>query len=271
IIRGSRFCNDWYYIWGSYRASFIDLRSDGNNVTAWDGFVTMIPAHALFSRFPENFSGGQENFNDPNVFNPFNVFYSIPCRLPYALNPGAIADNAAIAADSEVGVHTLDYALGVGVAAAAAPIPGFPARQISSDPSTEACLNFNWMGHQRTVAANGTLDMDYVGCGGNYTVNVILPTYSSEEGPTTPENLDIVNTERWGWGLTEALCRNAGGFAPLSNAEAFPKAEGISKLEERTAAYLPQGFGIGGIATDNIADCLLSNYATPAATTSGYY
>ena len=270
IIRGSRFCNDWYYIWGSYRASFIDLRNDGNNVTAWDGFVTMIPAHALYSRFPENFVGGQENFNDPNVFNPFNVFYSIPCRLPYALNPGAIADNAAIAADSEVGVHTLDYALGVGVAAQGAPIPGFPTRQISQDPSTSACLNFNWMGHQRTVAANGTLDMDYVGCGGHYEVNVILPTYSSEEGPTTPENLDIFNAERWGWNLTEALCKNAGGFPPLSNAAAFPKAEYISKLEERTAAYLPPGFGIGGIDTLDIADCLLSDYATPAGT-SGYY
>ena len=156
IIRGSRFCNDWYYIWGSYRASFIDLRNDGNNVTAWDGFVTMLPAHALYSRFPENFSGGQENFNDPNIFNPGNVFYSIPCRLPFALNPGPIADNAAIAADSEVGVHTLDYALGVGIAAASAPIPSFPGRVVSIDPSTSACLNFNWMGHQRTVAANGT-------------------------------------------------------------------------------------------------------------------
>ena len=83
--------------------------------------------------------------------------------------------------------------------------------------------------------------------------------------------MDIVNTERWGWGLTEALCRNAGGGAPLINPLAYPKTEGISKLEERTAAYLPLGFGIGGITTDDIALCLLSDYATPAATTSGYY
>ena len=271
IIRGSRFCNDWYYVWGSYRATFLDLRNDGNNVVAWDGFVTMLPAHALYSRFSENFVGGQENFNDPNIFNESNVFYSIPCRLPFALNPGPIADNAAIAADSEVGVHTLDYALGVGVAARSAPIPSNPARFVSDDPSTSACLNFTWMGHQRTVAANGTLDMDYVGCGGTYTVNVILPTYASEGGPSTPENLDIVNTERWGWGLTQALCRNAGGLPALALPDAYPKVVGISKLEERTAAYLPQGFGIGGINTDDIADCLLSNFATPAATTSGYY
>ena len=141
IIRGSRFCNDWYYIWGSYRASFIDLRNDGNSVTAWDGFVTMIPAHALYSRFPENFSGGQENFNDPNVFTSGNVFYSIPCRLPFALNPGPIADNAAIAADSEVGVHTLDYALGVGVAAAAAPIPCNISRRLIPGCDSGCCCD----------------------------------------------------------------------------------------------------------------------------------
>ena len=273
IIRGSRFANDWYYIWGSYRASFIDLRNDGNNVIAWDGFVTMIPAHALFSRFPENFVGGQENFNDPNVFNGGNVFYSVPCRLPYALTPGPIADNAAIAADSEVGVHTLDYALGVGVTGAQAPIPGFPTRVISLDPSTSPCLNFNWMGHQRTVAANGTLDMDYVACGGNYIVEVILPIYAGPENPlgSTRENLAITNLERWGWGLTEALCKNAGGQPALTNPLTFPRPEGISKLEERTAAYLQPFEAIGGGFTDDIADCLLSDYATPAVTTSGYY
>ena len=55
IIRGTRFANDWYYIWGSYKGAFNDLRGDGLSVVAWDGFVPCIPAHALFSRFPENF------------------------------------------------------------------------------------------------------------------------------------------------------------------------------------------------------------------------
>ena len=267
IIRGTRFANDWYYIWGSYKGAFNDLRGDGLSVVAWDGFVTCIPAHALFSRFPENFPGtafDDFDFNDPNIFGVFNAFYSIPMRLPWKLNPGAIADNAAIAADSEVGVHTLDYALGVSDAKAAAPIPGFPGRQITDSPQTAPNLSFVWMGHQRTVAANGTLDMDYIGCGGYINVQVILPTYASPDGTTldSPEALDFIVEEDWGWSRNTAACIN--GAIPLTNTQAFPKPESISILQDRTANWERNG-------TLNIADSLLRNLALPAVTTSGYY
>ena len=279
IIRGTRFANDWYYIYGSYRAFFMGLYGDpaipANNGIAWDGFVMLIPAHAMFSRFPENFPGGvvgvdpaenEFDFNNPNIFNSTNSVYAFPMRLPYKLPPGVVGDAVAIAADSEVGVHCLDYALGTDrLNTAPAPLPSFPNRRVAIDPRNEPCLNFTWMGHQRTYAGNGTLDMDYIGCGGIIEATVELPAYGSAANPVgSQETVSYFVAEDFGWNRDEAACRN-GPFGPLGSVTNFPAPERISILQDRTAYFSRDS------TTTDIATVLLSGFAQPAATTSGYY
>ena len=243
IIRGSRFANDFYYVWGSYKADFLNLYGAGVKGTAWDGFVTIIPAHAMETRFT----------NPTAQLSSFNASYSFPMRLPFKLSPGAVGDAAAIAADSEVGVHALDYALSINLLSTASPL---------NAPD----LSFFWMGHQRTVAANGTLDMSYISCGGTITIDIRLPEYGS--GLTAEEQAESIRydvIEDWGWSRTNADTIAPAAF-PLTNPQNFPLPGdlGVSQLQTRTSFY-------GRSLTDDVADTLLSNFNNPAATTSGYY
>ena len=260
IIRGSRFANDYYYVWGSYKGNFEALHGSGTIIDpyvaglAWDGFVTIIPAHAMETRFT----------NPTAQFTPANASYSFPMRLPFKLSPGAVGDAAAIAADSEVGVHALDYALGTNLGPALQPNPyagegGQPA-QLSQDPLNFPVVSFFWMGHQRTVAANGTLDMSYIGCGGTISVEINSPTYGATGNP---ESITYDVTEDWGWSRTPAATRLPTAF-PLNLVQNFPRPDAVSQLQTRTAFY-------GQSPTDDVADTLLSNFNNPAATTSGYY
>ena len=242
IIRGSRFANDYYYVWGSYKGFFLNLYGAGVDGIAWDGFVTIIPAHAMETRFT----------NPTPQLNTTNASYSFPMRLPFKLSPGAVGDAAAIAADSEVGVHTLDYALSINLLSTASPL---------NAPD----LSFFWMGHQRTVAANGTLDMSYISCGGTITIDINLPDYGS--GLTAEEQAESIRydvIEDWGWSRTNAATRAPAAFG-LTNPQNFPiDADAVSQLQTRTSFY-------GRSPTDDVADTLLSNFNNPAATTSGYY
>lgn len=235
IIRGSRFANDYYYVWGSYKGFFQNLHGAGVSGIAWDGFVTIIPAHAMETRFT----------NPTAQLNTTNASYSWPMRLPYKLSPGAVGDAAAIAADSEVGVHALDYALGM-----------------VSSPLNAPDLSFFWMGHQRTVAANGTLDMPYIACGGTTFVTINLPDYGP---PGQAESITYDVIEDWGWSRTTADTV-APAASPLTIPQNFPFPGdfGVSQLQTRTSFY-------GRSPTDDVADTLLSNFNNPAATTSGYY
>ena len=239
IIRGSRFANDYYYVWGSYKGFFQNLHGAGVSGIAWDGFVTIIPAHAMETRFT----------NPTPQLNGLNASYSFPMRLPFKLSPGAVGDAAAIAADSEVGVHALDYALGINLAGTASPLN-------SSD------LSFFWMGHQRTVAANGTLDMPYIACGGTTFVTINLPDYGP---PGQAESITYDVIEDWGWSRTTADTVAPAAF-PLTIPQnfPFPLDSGVSQLQTRTAFYTRD-------QTGDVADTLLSNFNNPAATTSGYY
>ena len=239
IIRGSRFANDYYYVWGSYKGFFQNLHGAGVSGIAWDGFVTIIPAHAMETRFT----------NPTPQLNTANASYSFPMRLPFKLSPGAVGDAAAIAADSEVGVHALDYALGINLAGTSSPLN-------SSD------LSFFWMGHQRTVAANGTLDMPYIACGGTTFVTINLPDYGP---PGQAESITYDVIEDWGWSRTTADTVAPAAF-PLTIPQNFPHPldSGVSQLQTRTAFYTRD-------QTGDVADTLLSNFNNPAATTSGYY
>ena len=239
IIRGSRFANDYYYVWGSYKGFFQNLHGAGVSGIAWDGFVTIIPAHAMETRFT----------NPTPQLNFANASYSFPMRLPFKLSPGAVGDAAAIAADSEVGVHALDYALAINLSTTASPLN-------SSD------LSFFWMGHQRTVAANGTLDMPYIACGGTTFVTINLPDYGP---PGQAESITYDVIEDWGWSRTTADTVAPAAF-PLTIPQnfPFPLDSGVSQLQTRTAFYTRD-------QTGDVADTLLSNFNNPAATTSGYY
>jgi hypothetical protein len=239
IIRGSRFANDYYYVWGSYKGFFQNLHGAGVSGIAWDGFVTIIPAHAMETRFT----------NPTAQFTPANASYSWPMRLPYKLSPGAVGDAAAIAADSEVGVHALDYALSINLLT-------------TTSPLNSSNLSFFWMGHQRTVAANGTLDMPYIACGGTTFVTINLPDYGP---PGQAESITYDVIEDWGWSRTTADTVAPAAF-PLTIPQNFPLPldSGVSQLQTRTAFYTRD-------QTGDVADTLLSNFNNPAATTSGYY
>ena len=228
---------------GSYKANFLNLYGAGVSGIAWDGFVTIIPAHAMETRFTNP---------SPQLSN-VNASYSFPMRLPFKLSPGAVGDAAAIAADSEVGVHALDYALSINLL------------QLSS-PLNSPQLSFFWMGHQRTVAANGTLDMSYISCGGTIQIDINLPNYGS--GLTAEEQAESITynvIEDWGWSRTAADTRAPAAFA-LTRAQNFPvDADAVSQLQTRTGFYTrPE-------PSFDIADSLLSDFNNPAATTSGYY
>ena len=239
IIRGSRFANDYYYVWGSYKGFFQNLHGAGVSGIAWDGFVTIIPAHAMETRFT----------NPTAQFTPANASYSFPMRLPFKLSPGAVGDAAAIAADSEVGVHALDYALSINLLT-------------TTSPLNSSNLSFFWMGHQRTVAANGTLDMPYIACGGTTFVTINLPDYGP---PGQAESITYDVIEDWGWSRTTADTVAPAAF-PLTIPQNFPLPldSGVSQLQTRTAFYTRD-------QTGDVADTLLSNFNNPAATTSGYY
>ena len=75
--------------------------------------------------------------------------------------------------------------------------------------------------------------MDYIGCGGYINVQVILPTYASPDGTTldSPEALDFIVEEDWGWSRNTAACIN--GAIPLTNTQAFPNQRVLvfSKIE----------------------------------------
>ena len=239
IIRGSRFANDYYYVWGSYKGFFQNLHGAGVSGIAWDGFVTIIPAHAMETRFT----------NPTAQLNTTNASYSFPMRLPFKLSPGAVGDAAAIAADSEVGVHALDYALSINLLT-------------TTSPLNSSNLSFFWMGHQRTVAANGTLDMPYIACGGTTFVTINLPDYGP---PGQAESITYDVIEDWGWSRTTADTVAPAAF-PLTIPQNFPLPldSGVSQLQTRTAFYTRD-------QTGDVADTLLSNFNNPAATTSGYY
>jgi len=102
IIRDGMYINGMYVYVGSYKAYFVDLFGSGSNGYAWDGFIMVMRGYSI-----NEFEGIVKQI--PNgSFVQGSGFGFLPMRMPIEVNPGASGSAAAIAADSSVGLHSLD-------------------------------------------------------------------------------------------------------------------------------------------------------------------
>jgi len=220
IIRGESYANDYYYIWGSYRANFQFLYgpTTADSGVCWDGFVAIIPAFYIHARF--------DGEPDHPMFGPENAMSIIPGRFPFTLAPAA-ADSATINNDSEPGYYGLDVALGLRqVSETGACSDG---GMIAASPSNQRLLNFYAVGHQRTYTGNGTpTGMDYVGTGNTWVIELPDFPYNMEEingsPPTTIEGSYVIihHFESWGWTRSTTYDNNGVG-QPVLGSAATPK------------------------------------------------
>jgi len=101
IIRGGMFANGIYIYVGSYKAYIRDLFGAGSHGYAWDGFIMTMRGYSI------------NQINGFNIMNANGIpdlqnFGFLPMRMPLEVNPGAVGDAVAIAADSSVGLQALD-------------------------------------------------------------------------------------------------------------------------------------------------------------------
>lgn len=104
IIRDGMYINGMYVYVGSYKAYCVDLFGSGSNGYAWDGFIMVFRGYSLND--PQN----PLLVNNPNTNLKIGGqgFGFLPMRMPFEVNPGASGSATAIAADSAVGLHSLD-------------------------------------------------------------------------------------------------------------------------------------------------------------------
>jgi len=108
IIRDAVFINGMYVFCGSYKAYFVDLYGAGNNGYAWDGFLLTLRGYSnetaetvpfLYNRATGAFIG---------TAGPETGFGILPMRMPLDIQPSAIGDAVATAADDSVGLQAID-------------------------------------------------------------------------------------------------------------------------------------------------------------------
>lgn len=105
IIRDGMYINGMYVYVGSYKAYCVDLFGSGNNGYAWDGFIMVMRGYNINDAADALII---PNPNFPNEFIGDVGFGFLPMRMMFEVNPGASGDATAIAADSSVGLHSLD-------------------------------------------------------------------------------------------------------------------------------------------------------------------
>jgi len=101
IIRDGLFANGIYIYVGSYKAYIRDLFGAGSHGYAWDGFIMSMRGYSI------NNNNGF-NIMDVNGIPQLQNFGFLPMRMPIEVNPGAVGDAVAIAADSSVGLQGID-------------------------------------------------------------------------------------------------------------------------------------------------------------------
>ena len=113
IIRDAVFINGMYVFCGSYKAYFTDLYGAGNDGYAWDGFLMVLRGYSN-----ENFDGAPFRYNRATrAFQGIgnsNGFGILPMRMPLDIQPSAIGDAVATAADDSVGLQAIDIYKGSG-------------------------------------------------------------------------------------------------------------------------------------------------------------
>jgi len=101
IIRDGFFANGIYIYVGSYKAYIRDLFGSGSHGYAWDGFIMTMRGYSINQDYGFNIINSAGLPEDQN-------FGFLPMRMPIEVNPGAVGDAVAIAADSSVGLQSLD-------------------------------------------------------------------------------------------------------------------------------------------------------------------
>ena len=118
IIRDITFINGYYVMCGSYKAYFRDLYGAGNHNYAWDGFIMTIRgysynlAHPFIGTVPFEYDKDTKAFTKLSETLGLSGWGFMPMRMPLDIQPGLIADAAAVAADSSVGLQSIDIAKG---------------------------------------------------------------------------------------------------------------------------------------------------------------
>jgi len=115
IIRDITFMNGYYIMVGSYKAYFRDLYGAGNHGYAWDGFLMPLRGYSynLNSTAPFLYNKDTKEYTGLNFELGLTGWGFLPMRMPIDIQPGALADAATVAADSSVGLQSIDVAKGV--------------------------------------------------------------------------------------------------------------------------------------------------------------
>jgi hypothetical protein len=107
IIRDAKFINGMFVFCGSYKAFFKDLYGTGNDGYAWDGFIMVLRGYSN-----ENDEGVPFRYDRATrAFQGFgneDAFGILPMRMPMDIQPSAIGDAVATAADDSVGLQAID-------------------------------------------------------------------------------------------------------------------------------------------------------------------
>ena len=108
IIRDAIFQNGMYVFCGSYKAYFKDLYGAGNDGYAWDGFIMVLRGYSneTFTSVPFRFNKDTKALEEVNYGG--NSFGIIPMRMPLDIQPSAIGDAVATAADDSVGLQGIE-------------------------------------------------------------------------------------------------------------------------------------------------------------------
>ena len=117
IIRDITFCNGYYAMVGSYKATFLDLYGSGNHGLAWDGFLFM------YRGFSDNVLIPFDNDGNANLFGLGAASGAgiLPMRMPYDILPST--NSTTTANMDDVGLYTVDVLRGASDVGEA-PAPG---------------------------------------------------------------------------------------------------------------------------------------------------
>ena len=116
IIRDITFCNGYYAMVGSYKATFLDLYGSGNHGLAWDGFLFM------YRGFSDNVIIPFDNDGNANLtIGAASGAGILPMRMPYDILPST--NSITTANMDDVGLYTVDVLRG-STQSGVSPAPG---------------------------------------------------------------------------------------------------------------------------------------------------
>ena len=194
ILRDVAFNNGYMVFVGSYKAYFRDLFGSGSHGYAWDGFIMTIRNYSYDTLFTAPFKFNSATGAYTGLFNVFDSGWGfMPMRMPMDISPGVVGDAATIAADSSVGLMSLDI------------WKGGSDTEVGAPNSPDAGnVKIVAVGHQRVgdpVAQGMTFnDIDYVGF---MWMTQILKTNAQITGLPSAEPFQFTAPQYFGTPATE--------------------------------------------------------------------